>query len=105
MGAVFTREILDKCPRHDHGCGLPHVDGKCAREALVSTAMGMTEELASFSEHNAIVHIHTLVSGMKYRNIEARQSTWLEIAGLALRQATKEPEKPIPLFPVGDVKP
>lgn len=32
---VFSREMLDNEPRHDHDCGLPHVDERCPREVMV----------------------------------------------------------------------
>lgn len=34
-GPVFGRETLDNAPRHDHGCGLPHVDERCPRDVMV----------------------------------------------------------------------
>lgn len=34
-GSVFSREMLDNAPRHDHDCGLPHVDERCPREVMV----------------------------------------------------------------------
>ena len=105
MGAVFTREMLDKCPRHDHRCGLPHIDGKCPRDILVNTAMSLSDEAQITSQVDAVCRVHKLLSSVYFLRDRDKQKAWLEIAGLALRQATKEPEKPIPLFPVGDVKP
>lgn len=34
-GLLFSEEMLDNAPRHDHDCGLPHVDGRCPREVMV----------------------------------------------------------------------
>ena len=61
--------------------------------------MRMTEEDAHFSEQDSITRIHILMSSLRNKPVEVRQNTWLEIAGVALRQAVKEPEKSVPIFP------